>query len=198
MEFMVVGLIAIVLSVFQPPAKLSRVLLLPDQEGRVGAVELRTSNQVVVLDTAYGSAVVDASGAIQVSQQSRAKLPEAALAALAAAVPRPTSFVVFFESGSASQLQGASGAVLDQLRRYLLAHPAPEIWVIGHTDRVGSVPDNDRLSRQRAETVRDFLVQSGIDGAYMAVAGRGEREPAVATADEVAEELNRRVEINVR
>lgn len=198
MEFMVVGLIAIVLSLFQPPVQRSRVVLLPDQDGRVGAVELRTSNTVVVLDTAYASAVVDASGAVQVAQQPRAKLPEAALAALAAAPPRPTSFVVFFESGSSTQLQAASGTVLEQLKSYLLAHPAPEIWVIGHTDRVGSVPDNDRLSRQRAETVRDFLVRSGIDGSYMAVAGRGEREPAVPTADEVAEERNRRVEINVR
>ena len=88
--------------------------------------------------------------------------------------------------------------MLDQLRSYLRSHPAPEIVVIGHTDRVGSVQANDLLSRQRAETVRGFLLEAGFQAASMEVAGRGEREPLVPTPDEIAEPLNRRVEINVR
>ncbi|HQX60985.1 MAG TPA: OmpA family protein, partial [Burkholderiaceae bacterium] len=75
---------------------------------------------------------------------------------------------------------------------------APEVTVIGHTDRVGSVADNDQLSVQRAETVRDKLVQAGIAASMITIAGRGEREPAVPTADGVASAENRRVEINIR
>ena len=70
--------------------------------------------------------------------------------------------------------------------------------MIGHTDRVGSVEDNDRLSIQRAESVRDQLVKAGIAASMISIAGRGEREPAQATADGVAEPANRRVEISVR
>jgi outer membrane protein OmpA-like peptidoglycan-associated protein len=70
--------------------------------------------------------------------------------------------------------------------------------VIGHTDRVGSVEHNDALSKKRAELVSGALTSAGIPAAQIEVAGRGEREPVVATADEVAEPRNRRVEISIR
>jgi OmpA-OmpF porin, OOP family len=75
---------------------------------------------------------------------------------------------------------------------------AAEITVIGHTDRVGTVEYNDALSLRRAERVRRDFVGRGIPDQSISVAGRGEREPIVSTADEVAEPRNRRVEINVR
>ena len=70
--------------------------------------------------------------------------------------------------------------------------------VIGHTDRVGSVDENDRLSKMRAEGLRDLLIESGVPASKMEAVGRGERDPLVATDDEVDEPKNRRVEINVR
>jgi outer membrane protein OmpA-like peptidoglycan-associated protein len=75
---------------------------------------------------------------------------------------------------------------------------AAEVAVIGHSDRVGSLEYNDSLSRRRAERVRNDFVERGIPTSAIHVAGRGEREPIVQTADEVSEPLNRRVEINVR
>jgi outer membrane protein OmpA-like peptidoglycan-associated protein len=50
----------------------------------------------------------------------------------------------------------------------------------------------------RAESVREILVAAGVNRSVISVAGRGEREPAVPTADEVAEARNRRVEIKIR
>ena len=76
--------------------------------------------------------------------------------------------------------------------------PAPEITVIGHTDRVGSDEDNDALSRARAETVRKLIEQTGVEATSLEATGRGEREPLVQTADKVAEPRNRRVEISIR
>jgi outer membrane protein OmpA-like peptidoglycan-associated protein len=70
--------------------------------------------------------------------------------------------------------------------------------VIGHTDRVGPVEYNDALSLRRAERVRRNFVERGIPTSAINVAGRGEREPILSTADEVSEPRNRRVEINVR
>jgi outer membrane protein OmpA-like peptidoglycan-associated protein len=72
------------------------------------------------------------------------------------------------------------------------------VVVIGHTDRVGNTQYNDRLSLQRAERVRDELVRLGLAARRIRITGRGEREPLVATDDEIPEPRNRRVEINVR
>ena len=87
---------------------------------------------------------------------------------------------------------------LDRLKEMISTYPAAEVTVIGHTDRVGSLESNDALSLKRAETVRDLILQSGLQTTFLEVAGRGEREPLVPTDDEVPETQNRRVEINLR
>ena len=71
-------------------------------------------------------------------------------------------------------------------------------WIIGHTDRVGSVESNDTLSLQRAQAVRQLVIDRGFDPNRVEAVGRGEREPVVQTADEVEEPKNRRAEIVVR
>ena len=70
--------------------------------------------------------------------------------------------------------------------------------MIGHTDRVGSDQQNDVLSLQRAERIRQDLVRLGMATDGIQTVGRGEREPLVPTEDEVPEPRNRRVEITVR
>jgi OmpA-OmpF porin, OOP family len=109
----------------------------------------------------------------------------------------PASFTLYFVGGSdqlTEESQRQVKAVLDAITQ----RPAPDLVVIGHTDRVGSLEDNDRLSRRRAETVRKLLLGQGVTAEQIAVTGRGERQPLVPTADEVAEPRNRRVEIQVR
>ena len=76
--------------------------------------------------------------------------------------------------------------------------PLPDIMVIGHTDTVGGLEYNDRLSRARAERLRDLLAELGIPAARIEAAGRGKRELLVPTEENVSEARNRRVEINVR
>jgi outer membrane protein OmpA-like peptidoglycan-associated protein len=118
-------------------------------------------------------------------------------AALEAQPARPSSFILHFLEGR-DELTPDSRQLLDRIVDEIARRPAPEIVVIGHTDRVGAVPYNDALSLRRAERVRDELVKVGIAADRIRVAGRGEREPLVPTADEVPEARNRRVEINVR
>ena len=76
--------------------------------------------------------------------------------------------------------------------------PAPDLIIVGHTDRVGLLSDNDRLALKRAEKMRSEMLRQGLPADSVQAAGRGEREPLVATADEVAEARNRRVEMLVR
>jgi outer membrane protein OmpA-like peptidoglycan-associated protein len=107
------------------------------------------------------------------------------------------SFTVYFVFDK-DELTAESLAQFNRIKAELAVRPAPEVVVIGHTDRVGALEYNDKLSLTRAETVRAALIAAGIMPLQMEVAGRGEREPAVPTADEVKEPRNRRVEIIVR
>ena len=73
-----------------------------------------------------------------------------------------------------------------------------DVEVVGHTDRRGADDYNRRLSLQRAQAMRQTLVDRGLDGARIIATGRGEVDPLVPTADNVEEMRNRRVEITVR
>lgn len=72
-----------------------------------------------------------------------------------------------------------------------------KIRVVGYTDRVGSPTRNRALAETRARAVADFLVSAGLPASGIEVVGMGEAELPVATADGVAEPLNRCVTIEV-
>lgn len=173
-----------------------RVVLLPDANGKVGAVMVKTAGGERLLDQAYAGAVVDRQGRIEAVREDATTVRERFGAALAAQPMRPVSFVVNFVSGT-DQLTPESQAVLEQLKTEIARRPAAEIVAIGHTDRIGTDAVNDALSLKRAETVRDAVLAVGVS-VRVDVAGRGEREPLIPTADEVSEPRNRRVEINIR
>jgi len=109
----------------------------------------------------------------------------------------PANFLLYFVTGT-DELTPESKLELDKVLTAMRARPLPDVLVIGHTDTVGELDNNDRLSAQRAETVKGFLVGIGIPAERIRTAGRGERELLVPTADNVDEPRNRRVEINVR
>ena len=176
----------------------SRVVLLPDADGKVGSIVVATDTNQQLLGTAYGSASVNASGVINVQVENSAEVLRRYAATLDARPQLPVSFTVHFEFGSSVEVTPAFKQVLADLMAALPHYPAPEITVIGHTDRVGTLEANDALSIQRAQTVRDLLVQAGIQSDIIGVSGRGEREPVAATDDEVSEAKNRRVEVNLR
>lgn len=190
----VIGL-AVLLMQWHPGSK---VVLLPQEDGKVGAVIVKTGTQQQLVSSAFGSATAAPSGAITVQSEDPASVRAHYAATLDARPHAPVSFVLYFEFGSATDIAPAFRPVLEELLAAMPSYPAPEVTVIGHTDRVGKLEDNDALSLQRARTVRDLLVHAGVQADAIAIAGRGEREPVVATDDEVPEAKNRRVEVNLR
>ncbi len=67
-----------------------------------------------------------------------------------------------------------------------------QVYVAGHTDTVGSVADNRRLSNNRARSIAKYFVKHGLKGIPIFVRGFGEEAPLVDTGDNVDEERNRR------
>jgi OmpA-OmpF porin, OOP family len=172
-------------------------VLLPGPEGNTGALSVTSGEQQHVLDRPYAAARVTRPGRVEDRAATDQEVRQAFGPALAAQPGRPVSFVLYFLVDT-DEFTPASKQVVGQIFDEIASRPAPEIVVIGHTDRVGSVPYNDALSLRRAERVRDELVKLGIPLARISVAGRGKREPLVPTDDEVPEPRNRRVEISVR
>jgi len=123
---------------------------------------------------------------------------EAAMAELAGkpmAVAAPGTYIVLFDFDK-SNINKAGQAVIDQVLADAKAKGGSvHISDTGYTDRAGTEAYNMALSLRRADSVRNALTNGGIPADAITVAGRGESDPAVPTADGVKEQANRRVEI---
>jgi outer membrane protein OmpA-like peptidoglycan-associated protein len=173
------------------------VVVLPSADGHIGTVVVERRGERAVLHQAYAaSRITDGSAPTAVRLTAGEVRSEFAIA-LQTLPDRPKSFLIYFLEGT-DELTEKSRSEFEKILLELRGRGAPEVVVIGHTDRVGSYAYNDDLSLQRAERVRGELVKLGIPGARIRIAGRGEREPLVMTDDDVPEPRNRRVEINVR
>jgi outer membrane protein OmpA-like peptidoglycan-associated protein len=84
---------------------------------------------------------------------------------------------------------------LEVLTEFLKNKPNVVIQIEGHTDNVGSHSINDRLSLERAESVKDYLIANGIEASRMKTKGYGERKPLVSNRTEFGRAANRRTEI---
>ena len=78
-------------------------------------------------------------------------------------------------------------------------NPNMKCWIEGHTDLIGSDEANTKLSLERAEAVKHWLVNSmRISESRLFVRGLGETQPIVLTGDQDEQAVNRRVEIKMR
>ena len=172
-------------------------VLLPGKDGKTGALIVESQGQKQTLDTPYAAARVKNVGSVDGFKSSETEVKQDFGPALEALPKRPVSFFLYFRRDT-DEFASESKALVNQIFAEIARRPAPEVVIIGHTDRVGTEQHNDALSLRRAERCRDELIKLGIPKVRISVAGRGEREPEVPTADEVAEPRNRRVEISVR
>jgi len=106
----------------------------------------------------------------------------------------PANYTVYFDFDK-SVINPAGQVVINQVLADASKHAPSSVSVTGHTDRAGPEDYNMALSLRRADSVRSALISGGVAADKITVAGRGESEPAVPTADGVREAKNRRVEI---
>ena len=104
---------------------------------------------------------------------------------------------VMFDTGKAT-IKVDSHALLKDVATVLRDTPSvSKLRVEGHTDDVGKDAANKKLSQQRADSVKAFLVDVGIDGARLEAVGYGEEKPVADNATDEGKEKNRRVEFNI-
>jgi outer membrane protein OmpA-like peptidoglycan-associated protein len=107
----------------------------------------------------------------------------------------PNWRTISFESGSASLDDDARTRLEEGAMAFIRAEGTLAVRLIGHADRAGSDAANLRLSRRRAEAVRDFLATRGVPWGSLEIVAVGEARPRVDTPDGTPERQNRYVEL---
>ncbi|HVI55662.1 MAG TPA: OmpA family protein [Luteibacter sp.] len=107
------------------------------------------------------------------------------------------SRTVQFESGSAI-LTVAGQGVLDDMAAAIIRVGVPQLDIVGHTDSAGDRQNNILLSVQRADAVKAYLNQRGIEAQRMIVSGRGPDLPVADNATSAGRAQNRRIEFIIR
>ncbi len=103
---------------------------------------------------------------------------------------------VLFDTGKYSLKPGAREK-LAKVAGILLAYPGLTIEVGGYTDNVGGDQMNQQLSENRANAVRDYLVQEGVTAASVSAKGFGNTVPVASNDNSSGRQQNRRVELLV-
>jgi outer membrane protein OmpA-like peptidoglycan-associated protein len=110
--------------------------------------------------------------------------------------PEPPAFRldgVTFASGSAKLLP-ESFPRLDSVVEYMTHKKSTRIEISGHTDNVGSAKTNQKLSQERADACREYLLKQGIDGGRIEAVGYGADRPVADNDTEEGRQQNRRIE----
>ena len=109
-----------------------------------------------------------------------------------------------FGKSGIDDLSDEGRAALDELAARLSERPVEIVHVIGHSDRIGSPTAIHRVSSERANAVRDYLVERGVPEERVTAVGRGSVEPVVECDGGSSQEAidclapNRRVEVRVQ
>jgi outer membrane protein OmpA-like peptidoglycan-associated protein len=184
------------------PSERELIVLLPDPEGKVGILQVTTEGGSRILEEpGCATQVEDVSMPPTVPQPlDEAEIASVfgrALSAQPDVTGRFVSFLLYFKSDT-TQLTDESRNMLPEVVRSITNRNSKEVFVVGHTDRVGTEVYNRELSSRRAQYVRDQLVSRAVNSTALVVSFHGETMPLVTTEDEVAEPLNRRVEVIVK
>jgi outer membrane protein OmpA-like peptidoglycan-associated protein len=182
-----------------PETERTLVVLLPDSDtGVTGRAFVSNTSGNTDLNAARDSSTATPSAApTAVTTMSEEEVQRVFGETLAALPMAPVHFTLLFKFES-DELTDESRALLPEILNTVKERTIPEVLVVGHTDTMGTPRANIELGLTRANTVRNLLIQVGLDPSLIEVRSHGESDLLVKTPDETPEARNRRVEISVR
>jgi OOP family OmpA-OmpF porin len=101
-----------------------------------------------------------------------------------------------FDFGKATIRPGSRG-VLNAAAKTLKNYPDLRVRITGHTDNVGQLERNMTLSRERADSVKQYLSDQGVDASRIETRGAGPQEPVADNNTAAGRQENRRIEFNI-
>ena len=182
--------------------------------GLVVAHEGGTVNEAFVGDSS-GHIVTDGSGnCVRTSSWSDDKLiegcglvvaePEPAAEPAPAPAPKPISETVSLSAAALfdfdkDNIKDAAKPRLDEVaNRVRSLQDVEAVTIVGHTDSVGSEAYNEQLSMRRANAVKNYLLEQGVDPSLVSTSGMGESQPVADNSTDAGRAQNRRVEITIQ
>lgn len=174
----------------------SYVVLLPDDDGTVGKVQVNGRLSTNVLDKAHQGSFIRAIEGRDFAVDNDT-LNKDFGAALAASPNKAARYLLYFDTGETT-LTPASQADLETIKLALLGRQGADISVVGHTDTVGTRQSNVELGMARARVIAAMIDPAIIDPERVSIESYGENHLLVPTPDETDEPLNRGVEVLVR
>lgn len=105
-------------------------------------------------------------------------------------------FTILFQTDKAN-IQTQYKTKLDSLANGMVADSAFQVKITAHTDITGSIDENEKLSKLRAETIKNYLIQQGINEKRLVASWKAASEPIADNNTEGGKEQNRRVTIEV-
>jgi outer membrane protein OmpA-like peptidoglycan-associated protein len=177
------------------------VVLMPDDNGKVGKVSVQTQAGERELNQAQqGSQAKTADEAPEPPKQLTREEIRAKFADVLAVQPEsPEHFnLQKFVSGSAD-FHPEHHEKLDEIRAHIAKRKSCDIVVIGHCDTVGTNADNEQMSKTRAINVKQALIERGVPEKCIGnIRFYGENDLFEHTEDNVDNAQNRRVEVEIR
>jgi outer membrane protein OmpA-like peptidoglycan-associated protein len=188
--------------IIPPPANQELIVLLLDPDGKVGTIQVTTEGGSQILDKpGYATEVEGVNKRPVTPKPINEKEITDVFGPALLAQPDPAGrfilFILHFDHDT-TKLTHESKGLLPEIVRTIKSRKSNEVYVVGHTDLVGTEAYNIELSSRRAKHVRNLFVSSGIKPSTLFVSFYGKSRPLVPTKDEVPEPLNRRVEVVVR
>lgn len=111
-----------------------------------------------------------------------------------AAAGKAAVYGIYFDTGKAV-IKPESDPTLEEIVKLLKNNPRLQLYVVGHTDSVGTLEMNLKLSADRADAVVKALVGRGIESPRLKSAGVGPYSPAASNKTDEGKAKNRRVEL---
>ena len=178
------------------PRPVTTVVLMPDEDGKVGAVTVTTSDGTQRIDTAYESTLVEG---VHARPSALQLVGEGGVNAtyrdvLGAQPSRPESFILYFINDSTA-LTPESKDRLPAVFRAIAGRKPTEITIFGYTDATGTEARNLRLSAARARAAESLIRKQDPTLGYIDVESFGDKAPLFPSAPNVPEPRNRRAEI---
>ena len=171
-----------------------RIVLLPDEDGKVGRVYVKgDKGGEVKLDQAYTAAQDDC------DKVTPAKVDPEKYKGIMQSLPTAARYYrINFVFGKEDMLPESEAVFKSMLEDYRKSK-APEVTIIGHADKVGDAAFNLNLSHRRADAVYKMLTKDGeVPASDIERAWRGDKEPLPGTEVNKAAPRNRRVDVKIQ